>query len=146
VTFLIDTNIISETRKAGRSSVVMDWLASNAIDAIWTSTVNLAELDYGAAIVTDVLHRKSIEIWITETVRPWFGNRILHVEESSLRRWLILLKQAQKHGHPAPHVDLLLAAIALDKDMTIATRDVAPFVASGAPTFNPFTSERFNGA
>ncbi len=144
--FLIDTNIISETRKAGRSPAVMDWLASNVIDDIWTSTANLAELEYGAAMATDVLHRESIETWIADTVRPWFGNRVLQVEESSLRRWLMLLKQAQKHQLPAPHFELLVAAIALDKNMSIATRDVAPFFACGVPLFNPWTGDRFNGA
>jgi toxin FitB len=97
-------------------------------------------------MVTDILHRKSIEIWITETVRPWFGNRVLQVEEGSVRRWLMFLKQAQKQQGSAPHVDLLVAAIVLDKNMSIATRDVAPFVASGVPTLNPWTGERFIGA
>ena len=144
--YLIDTNVISEMRKAARSPAVSDWLASNTVEAIWTSTANLAELEYGAAMHPDIFHRKSIEAWISETVRPWLATRILPADESSLLRWLMLLKQAQKQQRPAPHVDLLVAAIALDKGLTVATRDVAPFVACGVPTLNPWTGERFNGA
>jgi toxin FitB len=142
--FLVDTNIISETRKPRRSQIVMEWLASLDLAEIRTSSANLAELEYGAAKIEDIPKRRLMQTWIAETIRPWFGDRIDPIDENVLQRWLILLKQMQKSQQPTPHVDLLLASVAFEKNLIVATRDVAPFIACGVPTFNPFTGEHFN--
>ena len=144
--WLIDTNIISETRRPRPSESVALWIASIELRQSFTSAMVLAEIIYGAALVEDVLKQRSLQKWIDEIVRTWFHGRILEIDEATLVRWRIIRQKMERLGKPAPAVDLLIAAAALERGMGVATRDTAPFVACGIPTLNPFTGERFNGA
>jgi toxin FitB len=144
--WLLDTNIISETRRKRQSLDVVDWIASIPSKQLFTSVVSLAELTYGAQQLVNNARREEIEIWIRLVVRPLFADRIFEVHESVLVRWQRITRQSNISGKPLPGADLLIAAIALDNQLSVATRDVDPFIACGVPTFNPWTGERFNGA
>ncbi len=144
--WLIDTNIISETRRPRPSKYVARWIASIELRQSFTSAMVLAEMVYGAALVEDVLRQRALQKWIDEVVRTWFHGRILEIDEATLVRWRIIRQKMERLSKPAPAVDLLIAAAALESGMGVATRDTAPFVACGIPTLNPFTGERFNGA
>lgn len=144
--WLLDTNIISESRQPRPSESVAQWITSVEMSQSFTSAMVVAELVYGAALVDDVLKRRALQKWIDDVVRLWFFGRILEVDEASLVRWRIIRQKMESQGKPAPAVDLLIAAAAMEGGMGIATRDTAPFIACGVPTFNPFTGERFNGA
>ena len=144
--WLVDTNIISETKKIKKSLQVAEWLASVPIEQLYTSTVNIAELACGVARLENIQSRRELDTWLAGIVRPWFKDRILEVDENALIRWRILTRAADQNGKPSPAMDLLIAAVAFENNMGIATRDTAPFVAAGVPTLNPLTGERFNGA
>lgn len=144
--YLLDTNVISETRKPHRSEAVMSWLAEQRIEDVCTSTVNMAELQYGAAKLDDIAKRRALESWIAEAVRPWLHGRIVEVSENALFRWRLLIRNAQIAKQPVPEIDLLVAAVAIENGLTVATRDTKPFVPTGVPILNPWIGERFNGA
>jgi toxin FitB len=146
INWLLDTNVLSETRKKRVNKSVADWLASVADEQICTSTVNFAELEYGANIAKDELLQIEIKTWIAADLRPWLAGRIYAVDENVLLRWRVISRQREMKREPAPPVDLLIAAVARENGFHIATRDTAPFVACGVPTLNPWTGERFNGA
>ena len=124
----------------------MSWLEAQSIEDLRTSTVNMAELLYGAEILDDIIKRRSLEKWIAEIVRPWLHGRITEVNENALLRWRLMIRNAQFAGAPVPEIDLLVAAVALENNLTIATRDAKPFISTGVPVLNPWTGERFNGA
>jgi toxin FitB len=144
--WLIDTNVISETRKRQPSENVMAWISSAVLSNLFTSSMNLAELLYGANKVEDVLKKRDLEKWIEAIVRPWFIGRILEVDESVLLRWRIMSRARELAREPAPGADLLIAAVAQEHRLGVVTRDVVVFVACGLPVLNPWTGERFNGA
>ncbi len=125
---------------------VVQWIGSVAVESVYTSVVNLAELQSGAMQNPDQITHLSIMNWIEQKVRPWFKDRIIGLDEGILVNWLALSRRNQVARQPAPPVDMLIAAVAFTHGMVIATRDVAPFVACGVPTLNPWTGERFNGA
>ena len=144
--YLLDTNVISETRKARKSEPVMSWLAAQSVEDLWTSTVNIAELLYGAELLDDIIKRRALQGWVDNVVRPWLHDRVAGVSETALFRWRLMIRKAQLAGQRAPEVDLLIAAVAFENNLTVATRDVKPFLGTGVTIFNPFTGERFNGA
>jgi toxin FitB len=144
--WLLDTNIISETRQNRQSPNIVNWLVGIPSKQLFTSVMNIAELAYGARKLDNIARRQEIETWIKEVVRPLFSDRIFGVDENVLVRWRTVTRQSNISGKPSPAADLLVAAIALENNLFVATRDVAPFVAAGVPTFNPWTGERFNGA
>ena len=146
IRWIVDTNIISETRKPKPSRQVTEWIKATATEQLFTTEVNLAELLYGIEMQPDFPKAKALATWLESNVRPLFAGRVLAVDETILLRWRIISRKLQQQRQPTPPSDLLIAAIAIENACGVATRDVAPFVACGIPTLNPFTGERFNGA
>ncbi len=144
--WLIDTNVISETKRRRPSENVLEWIRSSQLSQLFTSKMNLAELAYGASTVSDILKRRDLEHWIETIVRPWFAGRIFEIDENILLRWRIITRDRELAREPSPGVDLLIAAVAQEHQLGIVTRDTVPFVACGLPVLNPWTGERFNGA
>jgi toxin FitB len=144
--WLIDTNVISETKKRHPDGHVQKWIESVQLSQMFTSTMNIAELVYGANNVKDVLKKRDLDQWIDTIVRPWFAGRLLEVDENILLRWRIITRKRELAREPSPGVDLLIAAVAQEHRICVATRDVVPFIACGIPVLNPWTGERFNGA
>jgi toxin FitB len=144
--WLLDTNVLSELRKKSPSRAVVDWLESLSIETIFTSTLNMVELRYGAHVAAETQLRNEITLWIETRIRPMLGNRVLDVSENVLFRWRILSKSLEAVRKPAPPFDLMIAAVALENGLGIATRDTRPFISTGLPVFNPWTGKRFNGA
>jgi toxin FitB len=144
--WLLDTNIISETRKPKADLAAMNWLGQLPALQLHTTEVNMAELVYGAESQEDVLKRRELLTWVEQAVRPWLKGRIHAVTENVLVRWKHITRERDARQQRAPATDLLIASIAIEQGLAIATRDTAPFVACGIPTLNPWTGERFNGA
>jgi len=144
--WLVDTNVISETKRRRPSENVLEWIKGSQLSQLFTSKMNLAELAYGAGTVSDILKRRDLEHWIETIVRPWFAGRIFEIDENILLRWRIITRERELAREPSPGVDLLIAAVAQEHQLGIVTRDIVPFVACGLPVLNPWTGERFNGA
>lgn len=131
------------TRPADR---VMEWIAQQPPRSLYTTEVNIAEIRAGISVLNEKKQSTLLADWLESRVRPWFSNRVLSTTEDVLELWLRVGKEVQRNHGPTPPADLLIAAIAMHSRMIAVTRDVAPFVAAGAKTLNPFTGERFNGA
>ena len=144
--WLLDTNVISEMRRPRPSPSVISWIENLTLADICTSAVNIAELRYGAGVVADGLLQLEISSWIENSVRPWLTGRIYGVDENTLMRWRYLSRRLASKREPTPPVDLLIAAVAQENSLSIATRDTNPFIGTGVPVLNPWTGERFNGA
>lgn len=102
------------------------------------SAVSIGEVFKGLTILPQSKRRLELQRWIDETLRPWFGTRILPVSESIAERWGVLAGQRQLKGRPLKVADGLIAATALEHDLTIVTRNVRDFAGLGVSVFNPW--------
>lgn len=134
MTYLLDTNVVSEPRKPRPSEAVLRWLASVPIDELALSVMTIGELRKGAEQVRprDAARARAFELWIAEAVVQFRG-RIAVVDADVAEVWGRL-----EAAEPRPKVDGLIAATALVNGMTVATRNVRDFDRMGVPTFNPF--------
>jgi predicted nucleic acid-binding protein len=82
-----------------------------------------------------------LELWLDREVPEWFEGRILPVDQSISDRWGIVRAQAQKSGRPLSVIDDLLAATALQHDLTIVSRNVSDFSVVGLAVFNPWNPQ-----
>ena len=128
------------------SRSVAAWMDGTDADHLFTTTLNIAELRHGIMLQQDAAAAHQLTLWLENTVRLWFDGRIVQIVENDFLRWRVLVRQAESRRKPAPAPDLLIAAVALERGMHVATRDVRPFVGTGVPVLNPFTGECFNGA
>ena len=136
--YLLDTNVVSELRKArsGRANRgVVQW--ADAVDAaeLFVSVISLQELEIGVLLAEgrDAATGALLRSWLNQHVLPAFSGRVLPVDTT------VALRSALLHvPDPRPVRDSLIAATALVHEMTVVTRNVADFGPSGVAVVNPW--------
>jgi predicted nucleic acid-binding protein len=79
-----------------------------------------------------------LEQWLDRDLPEWFEGRILPVDQSIADRWGLLRAQAQVKGRPLSVIDALLAATALQHNLTLVSRNVSDFSVVGLVIVNPW--------
>lgn len=136
--FLLDTNVISELRKAGSGKAdpnVISWLSGLDAATFYVSTVTLLELELGILLMErrDPLQGARLRAWMDDHVLPEFCERTVPVD------MVVALRCARLHvPDPRPERDAFIAASALVHGMTIVTRNVADFAPMGVTIINPW--------
>ena len=136
VTFLADTNVLSELRKRERANErLRAWTASYGWGAICTSWIAIAEMKRGVALVAgrDPVQAASLDRWISELL-DHLDDRVFSVERSVAEAWARLMAPKTR-----PSMDTLIAATALVHGLTLATRNVRDFAGSGIQVFDPWS-------
>jgi hypothetical protein len=136
--WLLDTNIVSELRKPNCHPSVKQWADSQPPQSFYLSTVTLAEIRFGIERVQDADFRQELTQWLDNTLRPWFTERILPVDEDVVLIWRQLVEMGRKQGYTFSQPDLFIAAIAVLHDLCVVTRNVTDFERAGVPMFNPY--------
>jgi toxin FitB len=135
VSYLIDTNIISEVRKGARCDAhVSAWYASIADDDLYLSTLVLGEIRKGVELARPRDQGKAValERWLRD-VEAAFNGRVLGIDSAVSDQW-----GRMSAIRPIPIVDCLLAATALTHGLTLVTRNDRDVTGLGAKVFNPF--------
>ena len=138
MSYLIDTNVISELVRAKPDAAVLDWFANTPDEALFLSVLTLGEIRKGVEKLTspeDTARRERLRLWLEHDLRDWFGPRILPIGPDVADHWGRLLAQA---GRPVPAIDSLLAATALHHDLRLVTRNTRDFDYAGLEMINPW--------
>ncbi|SAK69805.1 twitching motility protein PilT [Caballeronia temeraria] len=136
--YLLDTNVISELRKAGDGKAdanVTRWVSGEDAANFYISAVTLFELELGILRMErrDAEQGERLRTWIRTRVVPEFADRTLPLDSSVAQRC------ARLHvPDPRPERDAYIAATALVHGMTIVTRNVADFAPCGISVINPW--------
>lgn len=136
--FLLDTNIPSELTRPNPQQSVADWLDNADDEQLFLSVISLGEILKGITILPTSKRRTRLEEWLEGTLRPWFGDRILPVNETVAERWGVLSGQCKVKGRPLKVADGLIAATALTNDLALVTRNVSDFEGLGVKIINPW--------
>ena len=136
--FLLDTNVVSELRKAKAGKAdknVVDWAAGAAASSMFVSVIAVQELEIGVlrAERRDAVQGAVLRRWLEAQVLPAFAERILPVDTA------VALRSAVLHvPDPQPVRDSLVAATALVHGMPVVTRNVSGFAPTGVEIINPW--------
>ena len=139
--WLLDTNVISELRRARPSARVRTFVASQPLEELFVSVVTFAEIRYGIETVGDPIRRAEINDWLLHKVRPMFDQRVLEVSEDVMFKWRLLVEDGRKAGHIFSQPDLIIAATALHHGLTVVTRDTGDFKLARVPLLNPWVDD-----
>jgi predicted nucleic acid-binding protein len=116
----------------------MEFLSQNQLSSQFISVISLAEIRFGIMRLPEGERRTVLEIWLIDRVRPMFDERVLEVTEDVLVRWRWMVENGRKSGRTYAEPDLLIAATAIEHDLTLVTRNTKDFAGLDLPFFNPW--------
>jgi predicted nucleic acid-binding protein len=134
MTYLVDANVLSEPTKPAPDAKAVGWLSANEGNFVVDSIV-LGEICLGVAGLPSGRKRARLEQWferLTEVIEclPW--------DAAISRRWARLVVELRRKGYAMPLLDGMIAATALEHDLTVATRNVHDFQKAGVKIVDPF--------
>jgi toxin FitB len=134
LSFLLDTNVVSEPRRRKPEATVVTWLRKQESDLLFVSALTLGEIALGAEARgrRDPAAGRSLSTWLA-AIRTTYEDRVLPVTGEVAETWGRLSARRQ-----LPVVDGLLAATALVHHLTLVTRNVRDFDGSGVRLFDPW--------
>lgn len=141
---LIDTNVISEPWKSAPAAEVVAWLDAQAIETLFISAISVAELRFGVASMPTGRRQTILRTRLEDEVLPHFVERILPFTLSTSQFYSELMAGARASGRAIGMADGLIAAIAAEKGLVVATRDTSPFKAAGLRVINPWNGPNFD--
>lgn len=138
--FLLDTNIPSELIRTRPEPRLENWVYAQDEQALYLSVVSIGELRRGFVLLSAIKRRAALEQWFENDLVPRFRGRILPVTYAIADRWGRLDGECQLRGAPLNTADGLIAATALEHDLTVVTRNVKDFAGLGVTLFNPWNA------
>jgi predicted nucleic acid-binding protein len=136
--YLLDTNVISELRKAGSGKAdknVLAWADNVSASKLYLSVITILELETGILLIErrDKSQGALLRTWLGTHVLPAFSERIIVIDTA--------IAQACAKLHvpdPRSDRDAMIAATAMVHGMVVVTRNIADFVPTGVKTINPW--------
>lgn len=135
MSYLLDTNVVSETIRRQQNKLVIGWLEQIPGEALFVSVLTLGELRKGIETLADKKRREKLRLWLEHELPAWFEERVLPVDLAVAERWGRLLAEVSR---PVPAIDSLLAATALHYELRLVTRNTGDFDYPGLEVINPW--------
>jgi len=137
MSYLFDTNVISEPRRKIPNASVLGWLAGIDFADVYLSALTIGEIKKGASKLPSGKQKVVLENWL-DRLRGEFADRILPVTEGTFLVWGKMIAAFEKKGIVRPALDSLLEATALEHDLILVTRNVRNFQGSAVTILNPW--------
>lgn len=135
MSYLLDTNVISETVRRNPDKAVISWLKQIPGEALYVSVLTLGEVRKGIEGIKDQKRREKLRVWLEHDLPEWFEGRVLTVDLPVADRWGRLIAST---GRPLPTIDSLLAATALHHELRLVTRNTRDFEFPGLEVIDPW--------
>ena len=135
--FLLDTNIISNVTKPRPSEALLAWMAEQADQDLYISSLTVAEIRRGVLEKPAGKRRRELEAWFSGPDGPQalFAGRVLPFDEKAGLAWAKLMADGKARGRPRSAIDTIIAAIAEANDCVVVTENERDF--EGVRVINP---------
>lgn len=138
MSYLIDTNVLSELRRTAPDPSVVAWFQKRPPASLYLSVLTLGEIRKGIELLGHGKRQLALRDWLDVDLPAFFTGRVLAVDGTVADRWGRIVAAA---GRPLGAIDSLLAATAATHDLFLVTRNVKDFIAMPVTTINPWTAE-----
>jgi predicted nucleic acid-binding protein len=138
VTFLLDTNVLSEFVKPAPEESVVRWIGDVDEDGTYVSVITLAELRRGIELLHAGRRKSMLESWLDHDLPQRFHGRVIGIDPTVADEWGRLAAGARRAGIGFQAFDGFIAATARVHSLTIATRNTRDFQRLGVTVFNPW--------
>ncbi len=138
---ILDTNVLSEPTKPNGNAHVAAWLDRQDIESLFVTSINLAELMAGIAILPEGRRKQELQRALERFLVKRIVTPILAFDREAALAYAAVFAHAKAKRYTLPVADAQIAAIAKVHGFAVATRDVAPFRAAGVAVVNPWEDE-----
>jgi predicted nucleic acid-binding protein len=135
---ILDTNVVSEALKPQPNRRVLQWLIDNSGDDLFLTSINLAEMMAGLALMPDGKRKQAMTTGLDDLLQHLFQGRILPFNTDAARAYAAIHAKTQAAGKTMQLFDAQIAAIAKFHGFAVATRDIEPFTNAGLSVINPW--------
>ncbi|HTC11191.1 MAG TPA: type II toxin-antitoxin system VapC family toxin [Acetobacteraceae bacterium] len=139
MSFLLDTNVVSEATRPRPNDGVMAWLAAADEDAVFLSVITLAELQRGVDRLPAGRRHSQLDVWLREELPLRFTGRMLPIDEAVAEACGHLVARGEALGRTISAMDGFLAATAMVHQLTLVTRNVVDFRQLVSRILNPWS-------
>ena len=139
MSFLLDTNVLSEPMKERPNSGVLEWLSQATEDEVFVSVVTITELSYGVERLATGKRRERLDSWLRKDLISRFGGRILPVDLRIADECGRLMARSESRGRPIEARDAFIAATAHVHGLTLVTRNTSDFEPTLKGLISPWT-------
>ena len=138
MSFLLDTNVVSEWVRPQPDRNVISWLAEVDEDRVFISVISFAEIRRGVEMLPAGRRRERLATWLAEELSVRFEERILDIDPRVAETWGVVMARGQKIGLTLGSMDAFVAATARAHGLTLATRNVKDFQRLGISLLDPW--------
>jgi len=135
MSYLVDTNVLSELRRKLPDARVVQWFAARPVGTLYLSVLTLGEIRKRIDAMPRSARRLALLDWLETELPAFFEGRVLPVDVAVADRWGRLAAQAKR---PVPAIDSLLVATAAHHGMTCVTRNVVDVKGLSVQLINPW--------
>ena len=138
MSFLLDTNVVSEWVRPQPDRNVISWLAEVDEDRVFISVISFAEIRRGVETLAAGRRHERLATWLAEELSVRFEERILDIDRQVADTWGVLMARGQKIGMTLGSMDAFVAATAEAHGLTLVTRNVKDFRRLGISVLDPW--------
>lgn len=135
---VLDTNVVSELMRPAPEPKVLAWLDAQPANALWLTSVNVAELLFGLARLPDGARKRGLLASFAAMLEADFGGRVLDFDLRAATVFAEMAADRERAGHRVGLADGQIAAICREHGATLATRNVRHFADVGLDLVNPW--------
>ena len=137
MSYLLDTNVLSELVRPTPEPAVVSWFDQVPDDSLFISVLTIGEVRKGVELIAEGSRKEKLRVWLEHTLPDWFEDRVLPVDEAVAEQWGRMLAMVNR---PVPAIDSLLAATALQHDLRMVTRNAQDFAFPELEVINPWAN------
>ena len=133
--YLLDTCVFAEYSNPKPAIQVIEWLEARSDESLYLSVLTIGEMEKGIVRLPPSRRRTGLEA-LLDQIMLRFDSHILDLDRTTLQQWGRMTGDLEKKGRVLPVIDSLIAATALEHDLTIVTRNEDDFTPTGVKVLN----------
>ncbi len=138
MSYLLDTNVISEPRKRDPNTNVLLWLKQKPAKQLFISSITIAEISLGKHNAKTPDQQEALSSWLEYRIKPQYIERILPITTEIAEVWGELISHPHSVQHQSHVFDLFIVATAIVHDLTVVTRNIKHFQIFPITVINPW--------
>lgn len=138
MSYLLDTNVLSEVQRPRPDPRVLAWLDEVDEDRTYLSVITVGEIARGVGQLEGGKRKQALRVWLEVDLAARFGGRLLPIDRETAMLWGSLMAGAKLRGRGLGVMDAWIAACALRHQLTVVTRNTRDFADLDVELLDPW--------